>query len=76
MNEGLQNLIELEKLEISELIISKIKQKCQSELDDTDIKKQSLCEINEDYYIFGKVSLAKEILKEINKLSKLKRVEL
>ena len=73
MNEGLQNLVELEK---SELIISKIKQKCQSELDDTDIKKQSLCEINEDYYIFGKVSLAKEILKEINKLSKLKKVNL
>ena len=73
MNEGLQNLVELEKFE---LIISKIKQKCQSELDDTDIKKQSLCEINEDYYIFGKVSLAKEILKEINKLSKLKKVNL
>ena len=73
MNEGLQNLVELEK---SELIISRIKQKCQSELDDTDIKKQSLCEINEDYYIFGKVSLAKEILKEINKLSKLKKVNL
>jgi hypothetical protein len=47
--------------------IEEIKNLCNEELENTDIKHGDLCETEEDHYILGKVDLATEILHIINK---------
>jgi len=47
--------------------IEKIKQLCNEELENTDIKHGDLCDNEDDYYILGKVDLATEILHIIDK---------
>ena len=41
-----------------------IKDICQEALDNTEITNETLCDDTHDYYLLGKVDLAKEILKE------------
>ena len=49
------------------MTIEKIKQLCNEELENTDIKHGDLCDNEDDYYILGKVDLATEILHIIDK---------
>ena len=49
------------------MTIEKIKQLCNEELENTDIKHGDLCDNEDDYYILGKVDLATEILNIIDK---------
>ena len=49
------------------MTIEKIKQLCNEELENTDIKHKDLCDNEDDYYILGKVDLATEILHIIDK---------
>ena len=49
------------------MTIEKIKQLCNEELENTDIKQVDLCDNEDDYYILGKVDLATEILHIIDK---------
>ena len=51
-------------------IKEKVKDICQEALDNTEITSEILCEDTHDYYLLGKVDLAKEILKELNKKPK------
>ena len=46
-------------------MINNIKDICQEALDNTEITSETLCEDTHDYYLLGKVDLAKEILKEL-----------
>ena len=50
-------------------IIKKIKNICQEHIDNTEINNISLCEDSHDHYLLAKVDMAKEILKEINKVA-------
>ena len=52
---------------IEKTIIKKIEDICEDHLANTDIKKILLCEDSHDHYLLGKVDMAQEILKEINK---------
>ena len=52
------------------MTIEKIKQLCNEELENTDIKQGDLCDNEDDYYILGKVDLATEILHIIDKQAK------
>ena len=47
-----------------------IKDICQEALDNTEITNETLCDDTHDYYLLGKVDLAKEILEELNKKPK------
>ena len=51
-------------------MVNSIKDICQEALDNTEITSEKLCEDTHDYYLLGKVDLAKEILKELNKKPK------
>ena len=51
-------------------MVNSIKDICQEALDNTEITSETLCEDTHDYYLLGKVDLAKEILKELNKKPK------
>tara|TARA_B110000240_G_C13116466_1_gene290699 strand:+ start:50 stop:214 length:165 start_codon:yes stop_codon:yes gene_type:complete len=50
-------------------LIKKIEDICEDHLANTDIKKILLCEDSHDHYLLGKVDMAQEILKEINKVA-------
>ena len=52
---------------IEKTIIKKIEDICEDHLANTDIKKILLCEDSHDHYLLGKVDMAQEILKEIDK---------
>ena len=52
---------------IEKTIIKKIENICQEHIDNTEINNISLCEDSHDHYLLGKVDMAQEILKEINK---------
>jgi len=54
---------------IEKTIIKKIENICQEHIDNTEINNISLCEDSHDHYLLAKVDMAKEILKEINKVA-------
>ena len=50
--------------------IDNIKAICQEALDNTEVVTESLCDNIQDYYLLGRVELAKEILNKLNKKPK------
>ena len=50
--------------------IDNIKAICQEALDNTEVVTETLCDNIQDYYLLGRVELAKEILNKLNKKPK------
>ena len=50
--------------------IDNIKDICQEALDNTEVVTETLCDNIQDYYLLGRVELAKEILNKLNKKPK------
>jgi len=50
--------------------IDNIKVICQEALDNTEVVTETLCDNIQDYYLLGRVELAKEILNKLNKKPK------
>ena len=50
--------------------IDNIKAICQEALDNTEVVTEPLCDNIQDYYLLGRVELAKEILNKLNKKPK------
>ena len=50
--------------------IDNIKAICQEALDNTEVVTKTLCDNIQDYYLLGRVELAKEILNKLNKKPK------
>ena len=50
--------------------IDNIKAICQEALDNTEVVTETLCDNIQDYYLLGRVELAKEILNNLNKKPK------
>ena len=52
--------------------IDNIKAICQEALDNTEVVTETLCDNIQDYYLLGRVELAKELGREIGEALKLK----
>jgi ribosomal protein S8 len=48
-------------------MVNNIKAICQEAIDNTEITSEILCDDTHDYYLLGKVDLAKEILNQLKK---------
>ncbi len=64
MNEGLENIKQIEALENK---LNKILELCNEELENTEINSIDICEDTHDHYLLGKVDLSNAILILINK---------